>query len=419
MRQETAKHLHGKKSAKSGSFTKAEIFNLVKELEGKLWKLEKQNKELLLAEEASKKALAEYIHLYEHAPMSYFIFNKQGLLKESNQSGVKMLMMDRNKLLNNDFRIYIEKRSLGTFNGFLYNIFKNRDKNTCEVCLKIDESDPFYVHMAGVVSTGGETCHVTAVDITERHQYEDELKKSEKQLREINASKDKFFSIISHDLRSPFSSIIGFSNLLIEKVREKDYKKVEEYATIVQNSSWRVMNLLVNLIDWSSSQTGRMEFNPEIFDIVELINEVVELSNDSARPKLITLRKELPHSIFILADKDMTSTILRNLISNAIKYTNQQGEIIISAMPVKGNVKVSITDNGIGILKETIEKLFRIQDGHSTKGTMNETGTGLGLLLCKEFIEKHDGKLWVESEPGKGSTFHFTLPLTRNDNPHI
>jgi signal transduction histidine kinase len=419
MRQEAAKQLQGKKSAKSGSFTKTEMSNRVKELEGKLWKLETQNKELLLAEEASKKALTEYIHLYEHAPVSYFIFNKQGLIKGTNLSGVNMLMKDRNKLLNHYFRKYIEKGSLDAFNGFLYNIFETGARETCEVCLNIGDSDPFYVHMAGVVSTGGETCYVTAVDITERQQYEDELKNSEKQLREINASKDKFFSIISHDLRSPFSSIIGFSNLLIEKVREKDYKKVEEYASIVQNSSWRVMNLLVNLIEWSSSQTGRMEFNPEFFDIVELINEVVELSNDSARPKSITLKKELPHSIFIMADKDMTSTILRNLISNAIKYTNHEGEIIISALQIKGNVKVSIIDNGVGILKESIEKLFRIQDSHSTKGTLNETGTGLGLLLCKEFIEKHDGKLWVESEPDKGSKFHFTLPLTRKDKADI
>jgi signal transduction histidine kinase len=419
MGQETVKQMQGKNSARTRSFTKSEIMNLVKELEGRLSELETQNKELLLAEEASKKTSLEYIHLYEHAPMSYFILNKQGLIKGTNLCGVEMLAKDRNMLLNNDFRKYIEKGSLGAFDRFLHKIFENRAGETCELCLKIDGSDPFYVQMAGVVSNDGEICYVTALDITERKQFENDLKKSEKRLREINASKDKFFSIISHDRRSPFTSIVGFSNLLIERLHEKDYKKVEEYASIVQNSSWRVMNLLINLIEWSSSQTGRMEFNPEFFDIVELINEVVELANDSARPKSITIKKELPHSILIVADKDMTSTILRNLISNAIKYTNNDGEIIISANHINGNVKISIIDNGVGIPKETIEKLFRIQDSHSTKGTLNETGTGLGLLLCKEFIEKHDGKLWVESEPGKGSKFHFTLPLTSKDNADI
>jgi signal transduction histidine kinase len=249
-------------------------------------------------------------------------------------------------------------------------------------------------------------------DITKRKQAEDELIKSVNQLRENNTDKEKFFSIISHDLRSPFGSIIGFSNLLVEKVRENDYKKAEEYADIIQNSSWRVMNLLINLMDWSSSQAGRLEYNPALFDIIDLINEVAELSNDSARPKNITIYKDLPERLIIRADKHMTSTILRNLISNAIKYTNKGGKIVVSAVQLPGNVKISIIDNGIGILKESIEKLFRSQETPYKKGTMNEAGTGMGLLICKEFTEKQGGGIWVESEAGKGSTFHFTLPLT-------
>jgi signal transduction histidine kinase len=367
--------------------------------------------ELLSAEEASKLALSKYIELYVHAPVSYLSFNRNGIIKEININGAKMLSRDRNQLLNNDFKEYITKETLDVFNDFLDNIFKTTDKETCEIWLKIDNSYSLFVHMAGVVSAGKENCYVTAFDITKRKQAEDELRKIIKQLRDINADKDKFFSIISHDLRSPFGSIIGFSNLLVEKIREKDYRKAEEYADIIQNSSWRVMNLLINLIEWSSSQAGRLEFNPEFFDIVDLINEVAELSNDSARPKNIAICKELPHSIIIFADKYMTSTILRNLISNGIKYTNPGGKIVISAVQLPGNVKISVRDNGVGILKESIEKLFNVQDNTYTKGTMNESGTGMGLILCKEFIEKHGGKIWVDSEPGKGSTFHFTLPL--------
>ena len=247
-------------------------------------------------------------------------------------------------------------------------------------------------------------------DITERKQYENKLLKNELRLKELNASKDKFFSIIAHDLKNPFNSILGFSNILMEVVQDKDYEAVEEYAEIIQNSSQRAMSLLTNLMEWSRSQTGRMEFNPETIDIVALINDVTELLKYSAQLKSITIYKENDQSVMISADKAMMSNILRNIISNAVKYTRPGGSIVISTKQKQNELLVNITDNGIGINKENIEKLFRIDENYSTPGTQNETGTGLGLLLCKEFIDKHKGKIWVESEPNKGSTFHFTIP---------
>jgi signal transduction histidine kinase len=164
-------------------------------------------------------------------------------------------------------------------------------------------------------------------------------------------------------------------------------------------------------MEWSRSQTGRIEFNPEYFEMVNFINNTVPLFENISIQKSITIRTELPLNAPVFADKAMISTVLRNIISNAIKFTKPLGHISISVTETKSEVTVSVTDNGIGISKERIEKLFRLDESDSTPGTQNEKGTGLGLILCKEFIEKHSGKIWVESEAGKGSRFSFTLPV--------
>lgn len=248
-------------------------------------------------------------------------------------------------------------------------------------------------------------------DITERKNAEQIIKENEIRLRELNATKDRFFSIIGHDLRSPFNSVVGFSNLISEQIQKQDYEGIEKYAIIIQESAQRAMNLLTNLLEWSRAQTGKIEFNPEYFELISVINEVVELSNDSARQKSITIYKNLPHNIPVFADKAMISTILRNLISNSIKFTKPGGETIISVEQKEEQLIVSVTDNGIGIKKEDIYKLFRIDYRFSTIGTNRETGTGLGLLICKDFIEMHGGKIWIESEIGEGSIFNFSIPL--------
>jgi len=238
----------------------------------------------------------------------------------------------------------------------------------------------------------------------------DKAEKSEANLRELNATKDKLFSIISHDLRSPFSSIIGFSNLLTERVAKKDYDGIVEYARIIRDSSWRVMDLLVNLLEWSNTQTGKMEYNPEYIDLAVLIKEATALTSEVAQQKLINIVTRLSQNIILFADKAMISTILRNLISNALKFTHPDGTITISAKQNNKEVLVSVSDTGVGITKTTIDKIFMFEESRSTIGTQSEQGTGLGLLLCKEFVSKHGGRIWVESELGKGSTFYFAIP---------
>ncbi len=251
---------------------------------------------------------------------------------------------------------------------------------------------------------------VFVTDITDRKRFEETLKANETRLHDLNATKDKFFSIIAHDLKNPFNAVIGFSNLLIDQVKENDYNGIDEYATIIKDSSLRAMSLLNNLLIWARSQTGKMEFNPENFELVKLIGEVIELLNDSAKQKKIEILLQLPYDVVVFADKEMIGTILRNLISNAVKFTHSGGMITISVhLQVEGSL-IQVSDNGMGIKKENIHKLFKIDESYSTKGTQNESGTGLGLLLCKEFIEKNGGKIWAESEYGKGSKFSFLIP---------
>jgi two-component system sensor histidine kinase/response regulator len=247
-------------------------------------------------------------------------------------------------------------------------------------------------------------------DITERKQSEQIIKNNEIRLKELNATKDRFFSIIGHDLKSPFNNVIGFSDLILDQIQSGDYERVGKYAAIIQDSSERAMNLLKNLLEWSQAQTGKIKFNPQCIELVSVINEVLELSNDTAHQKSITILKKLPQNIPLVADKAMTHTILRNLITNALKFTNSGGELTISTEQIEKQLIVSVADNGIGMIQEDIDKLFQIDYCYSKEGTNKESGTGLGLLLCKEFIEMHKGKIWIESEIGKGSTFKFSIP---------
>ncbi|MFA6335979.1 MAG: ATP-binding protein [Bacteroidales bacterium] len=247
-------------------------------------------------------------------------------------------------------------------------------------------------------------------NITERKKNEAELIIKHEQLQKLNAEKDKLFTIIAHDLKSPFSAIVGFCELLQDQVKEKQYDEIEKSAEIIRQSSQKAMNLLTNLMEWARMQTGRMEFNPVLFELVDYVNEIVDIFEIVARQKFIKIHKELPHNAPVFADKAMLGAILRNLISNAIKFTKPHGMVIISVNVITDGFVVSIKDNGVGICNDNIGKLFKIDESISTLGTNREKGTGFGLILCKEFVEKHGGRIWVESEEGLGSAFYFTLP---------
>jgi len=229
-------------------------------------------------------------------------------------------------------------------------------------------------------------------------------------LVEIVSTNAKFLSIIAHDLRSPFSSILGILELLKMSLKELDKNEIEKYIEIVYNSANNTLTLLDNLLVWALSQNKEKNFKPIKINLYELLREEIENLKTLASQKQITLRHSVKPDLNVTADIQMVKTILRNLINNAIKYTNVNGEIIIDANEVNQYIEIAIKDNGIGISAEDQRKLFKIDAFHSTPGTHDEKGTGLGLLLCKEFVELHGGNIRIESEAGKGSRFAFTLP---------
>lgn len=233
-----------------------------------------------------------------------------------------------------------------------------------------------------------------------------------KELEEINRTKDKFFSIIAHDLKNPFNSLLGFSELLLENMKDFSLEKIEEYISIIFDTSQSSYALLENLLDWSRSQTGGLIIEKTKLDIHKIASDNIILLESHAVKKGIQFYNDVYPGTTCFADFNMTNTVLRNILSNAVKYTHEEGKITIDCKQIGNTVKVSVCDNGVGISERVIDHLFRIDQNVSTRGTANETGTGLGLILCKEFVEKNGGEISVESELGEGTTFYFTLPIS-------
>jgi len=238
-----------------------------------------------------------------------------------------------------------------------------------------------------------------------------EIEEKRKQLEELNATKDKFFSIIAHDLKNPFNTVIGLSELLLYRYESYDEEKIKEFIGQIHQFSSNAYNLLDNLLQWARSQTGRIKVNPEIVNIKELVDENFNLLKNKAYEKDIKLKSEVDENIYSFADKNMINTVIRNLISNAIKFTPENGMVKVSAADYNNYYsKIEVEDNGIGISEEDIPKLFELTTNYTTEGTNEEKGTGLGLILCKEFVEKNEGKIWIEPKKTSGTIFKFTLP---------
>lgn len=251
-------------------------------------------------------------------------------------------------------------------------------------------------------------------EVERRKKAEEELRKSEQQLRELNATKDKFFSIIAHDLKNPIGAFKNVLELLYENFQDFSKEEILEFIEPLKDSSNQLFALLENLLLWARAQTGKIQLEPVEFNLTDLIKSNVSLLKLQADNKQIDLSYQLSERLMVFADFNTINTILRNLINNAIKFTPKGGRIIVSAKSQDENALVTVEDNGIGMNEETQKKLFRIDVHHTTLGTAQEKGTGLGLILCKEFVQANGGKIWVESTDGKGSKFFFTIPLAND-----
>jgi two-component system, sensor histidine kinase and response regulator len=237
------------------------------------------------------------------------------------------------------------------------------------------------------------------------------IKRVENQLRELIATKDKIISIIAHDLRSPFNSLIGITDLMLENFDNLNVETLKVMIKQINSSAIPALAVLDNLLDWAKIQTGQMKYKPENFRLSPVLEELVDIMNSSAKIKKISINQFQSSEIVIYADQNLLKSVLRNLVSNAIKYTPFNGKIEIYAIQNPDHIEITVSDNGIGMNEEMQNTLFTVGSAVTTIGTEGEKGSGIGLMLCKEFVEKHGGRIWVRSKTGKGSEFKFSIPL--------
>jgi PAS domain S-box-containing protein len=251
------------------------------------------------------------------------------------------------------------------------------------------------------------------VDLTDLKTAETKLKEYATQLENLNATKDKFFSIIAHDLKNPFNAILGFSRILYNDYQELNDDEILKFVRAIRDSSENAFKLLQNLLVWSRIQTGHMEFSPEICSLSLIVNETLALLKPQAITKNVQVVAEAEPTLQVYADENMIKTILRNLVSNAIKYSHASGRVEVRATDLGREVKIEISDKGIGMSPELIARLFNVGESTERPGTANEMGTGLGLILCREFMQQHKTSMTVHSSEGKGTTFSFNLAKYR------
>ncbi len=419
LRQKAEEQLKKRQSKVILQSSEVDIRKLTHELQVHQIELELQNEELLLAKEQADNMAEKYIELYDLAPSGYFTLSKEGKILKLNQKGANLLGMERQYLINKRLTVFMYDNTKIVFNEFLNKVFKEKSEESCEVTLSIEGRPPLYVYITGHVNNNDEKCQLTMADITQIKATEFALVEYDKKLHQLNADKDRFVSILAHDLKNPFGNILGLSEILIGEINSLKTEEIEEIARHISESAKIINKLLEDMLMWARVQRGNISYQPHNLALADILKNIVEVLKPSTYLKGITISWTNAGQINVYADIDMLKTILLNLVSNAVKFTNNDGTINISAERTDSIITISVSDNGIGIGQKDLSKLFDISAVQTTKGTAGETGTGPGLLLCKEFVEKHGGKIWVVSEEGKGSNFKFTLPIYTDQADNI
>jgi len=376
-------------------------------------------------EVALRKSEEKFRNIFESSGIGMVILGPDGQITKVNNSFCEMMGYKEDEIIGINFRDITHPGDLDKSVKLTMELLKNES-------IESNLIEKRYLNKRGELiwalttislirdSDGKPLFFIAQVqDITGRKKFEDQLLKTTEELKLLNASKDKFFSIISHDLRSPFNSLLGLTEYITHSYEEMTPVEIRNSISNIYNSSKQLYDLILNLFEWSLIQTGRLTVDKSLINLATLGEEIVSLYKESANKKQIELINNIDENILVYADKYMIDTIVRNFLSNSIKFTNPGGKIIVKGTINGDNAEVSITDNGIGINTEHQRNLFRIDDQFRRNGTANEKGTGLGLILCKEFIEKNNGVLWVESEEGKGSWFSFTVPRYLGNHKHL
>jgi PAS domain S-box-containing protein len=383
-----------------------------------LKKLIKENENL--KSQLSEKELAQTIpidiSIIDYISEAIFIQNEHGIFIDVNEGAVKMYGYSKKELIgaSPDIIAAPEKNNLNTLMNLMKIAFLTGETQQTEFWAKRWNGD---IILNDIIFNKGnhlgkEVIIATARDITERKLNEERFREQNENLEKINAEKDKFFSIIAHDLRSPFNGFLGLTEIMADKLMLMSVNEIQKHASIMKSSASNLYRLLENLLEWSRMQKGVTQYKPEVFALSKVVNECIKTSIDQAKTKDITFEVDIHDKLFVFADIHMVETIFRNLTSNAVKYSQRGGKIWITTMLNEENfVEIAIRDNGIGMNQEIVDNLFRIDRNIKRNGTEGEPSSGLGLILCKDFIEKNRGRIRVESKVNEGSTFSFTLPM--------
>ncbi|MGM0504805.1 MAG: histidine kinase dimerization/phospho-acceptor domain-containing protein, partial [Bacteroidota bacterium] len=331
LRQKAEELLKKRQAASDSQHSETETLKLIHELEVHQIELEMQSEELERARATAQESAEKYIQLYDFAPVGYFTLSQKGEIIELNLSGATMLGKERSLLINRMFGLFVSKETRTIFNHFLDKVMSSFHKESCEVSLSENHNQPFYVQLTGIVSENKKHCLLIMIDITERKQAQDKLKENEAILEKLNIDKDLFISILAHDLKSPFHSMLGFLELLSNNVRDYDIEKIESQVNIIYQSAQKVHNLLDSILIWAKSQSGKFLFEPKELNFRTISFEIIEMLKPFANTKSITINNLAQESLIVFADANMLKTVLRNLISNAIKFTNHGGSVDISA----------------------------------------------------------------------------------------
>lgn len=354
---------------------------------------------------------AKFRQIVENAPLGVFYFNEIGQIQLCNDLFVEIIGSSKEKIIGIDLNTLpdrnVKKATSEVLEGRKsafegdYQSF-TADKKTPVKVLAVPVLDE-----SGIVHGGIGIVE----DITERRLAEERIKLKTHELEVTNAEKDRFFSIIAHDLKSPLFALMGLSDMVTDLVQDIDKPEVISLTEGIRTSVHSLYNLLDNLLEWAKMQRGLIKVNKEEFNINKTVNEIEFLFKESVQSKSLSFVNKLPSDLVLTSDEKMISSIFRNLISNAIKFTSVGGTISVEVMPqVNGVLKFMVSDTGIGIPANKIPKLFEIGEKVSSSGTNGEPGSGLGLMLCQEFASKLGGSINVESQPGKGSTFYLNIP---------
>jgi len=366
-------------------------------------------------EESLNVAIESYMAIFNSVSEGIYVLDESGLLIDVNRGAEKIDQYTTNELVGKLFQSIgaSEKNEHLNINNILKEVYETGISASFDfwAVRKNGEIFPKEVFVNKGKYFGKDVLIATARDITEQNQAEERIRSKNEELQKINAEKDKFFSIIAHDLRSPFAAFLGLTQMMVQDLPSMKLDNIQEIALLMRDSASNLHRLLENLLQWSRLQQGMVAFDPHYFLLVEKVNSSLRPVMEIASNKGVEIVVNVPDGMFVLADENMLESTIRNLVTNAVKFTDKGGKIFISAQAENQSaVQISVKDTGIGMNEKILENLFRIDELNCRPGTNGEPSTGLGLILCKDFIERHGGKIWADSTEFMGSTFHILLP---------